>query len=119
MRLDPESKLLIWKPELGPRPGDEVTDERNAPDDLLSAVVGTYLVRGLEKPFDIFLRDGSLYFQIPGEIAMRLIYRENGVFDGDIQHKALSAEFDLTTPPPHLIKVTMGARNFVADKMGR
>ena len=116
LRLDPDTKLLIWRPGYGPRPGDEIRDKLTAPDEVLAAVVGTYRVRSLESDVTLFLRDGSLYLQIGGEIAVRLVYQEGAVFRFDQPGESSLAEFDLSESPAPLLTVTIGAREVVADR---
>jgi len=116
LRLDPDSKLLTWRPGYGPRPGDEITDKLTAPAEVLAAVVGTYRVRGLESDVTLFLRDGSLYLQISGEIAMRLIYQGGAVFRFDKPGEPSFAEFDLGDSPASLLTVKIGAREVLADR---
>ncbi|MCP3918824.1 MAG: M1 family metallopeptidase [bacterium] len=118
VRLDPESKVLLWRPEYGPRPGDELPDEPVVPEGILTAVVGNYRVRGLESDVVLFVRDGSLYGQIDGEAAVRFMHREGGVFQMDSPGEVKIAEFDLSASPAATFKLTHGTREFVADRVG-
>ncbi len=114
--LDPNYKLLLWRPDYGPRPGDEVTDKLTASAEVLAAVVGTYRVRGLESDVTLFMRDGFLYLQIGGEIAVRLIYHKDSVFRFDKPGEPSLAEFDLSESPAPLLTIKIGAREVVSDR---
>ncbi len=117
--LDPDNKLLIWHPGYGPRPGDKITDELTAPAEVLAAVVGIYRVRGLKSDVTLFLRDGSLYLQIGGEIPARLVYHTGAIFRFDQPGEQWLAKFDLSESPAPLLTVTIGAREVLADRAER
>lgn len=117
VHLDPGYKVLLWRPEYGPRPGDEIIDDLEAPREILDAVVGRYRVRGLEGDIVMFLRDDSLYGQIPSEAAMRMVYQEHGVFHMDSPGETMTAEFDLSASPAPTVKLVVGKRVFVADRV--
>ena len=115
--LDPDHKLLIWRPSYGPRPGDEVVDARVASAQVLAAAVGTYRVRGIPSQVTVFRRDGSLYLQIDGEIAVRLVYQEGQVFRFDKPGSPSLVEFDLSESPALSLTVTTGSREVGADRI--
>ena len=71
----------------------------------------------IDRNIALFLQEGSLYFQIPGEGALRLKYREKGVFQSDFPGDPLIAEFDLAKSPAPFVKLTWGPRKFVADRV--
>ena len=75
VRLDPGCKLLIWRPEYGPRPGDTMGGGAPVPEKVLTAVVGSYRFRGMEKDVKVFVRNGELFVQVAESPALRLLYQ--------------------------------------------
>ncbi len=117
VRLDPAGKLLLWRPEYGPRPGDKTADPQ-APEEVLEAVVGTYRILAEEKEVEIFRRDGELFVQV-GSTAIRLVYESEGTFHTDVPGNVMTARFDLSeSPAPSFIAVEDG-KEYVVERVGR
>jgi len=119
VRLDPERKLLIWRPEYGPRPvGEIIGESSHVADQLRRAVVGSYRFEGIEKNVDVFERGRLLYMEPAGSSPVRLLHDHGGTFRVDAPG-GMMAEFDLSqTPVQSFVSIEGGGRErYVARRI--
>ncbi len=115
VHLDPEFKLLLWRPEYGPRPGDTITGVAEIPAELIAAVVGDYRMRERVMDLSIFVEEGSLYLRLGGQTALRFTYDGDGKFRMDLPGEPMVLEFDTETVPAAFLTAS-GEHGFHADR---
>ena len=112
--------MLLWRPEYGPRPVDEiVASSMRAPPAIVQAVVGSYVFVDFDKGVEVFAREGVLYMQPAGSPPVRLLPDEGGRFRVD-GPGGLLAEFDLShTRARSFVSIEGGGRErYVARRAG-
>lgn len=92
LELDPQRKVLLWRPEYGPRPGSRLP----VAGEIIAAVVGRYGERGSGQEVEILEREGALFLRTEGSPELRLLHRDGGVFDVDCPGDPIVVTFDLS-----------------------
>ncbi len=117
LRLDPGRRILMWRPEYGPRPDGEAAVPVKLDPALVAVVAGSYRVPARDAEVQVVARDGVLYLEIAGGPSFRLAHRDARTFAADVPGGPIVLEFDAQSSPAASFQAHEGERTFVGERV--
>ncbi len=108
IELDPNRRVLIWRPSYGARPvvddttagmAEAVVEAVELPADVIAAIVGEYQIENLGMRTSFVHDNGVIIAKTTGRPDLPLVYEGEGVFRSAIPSVHIRFEFQLAESP--------------------